>query len=509
MGIFLAEKVRQMLPRWRGFSTTASLGELDLRKSIPRDLEFDTGEFEQRLAEWKFSNDLITARELVSTALVLNRNQEAVDAAEYLMKHPEAINSSTSAIAREILRCGRENGKSECASLAEPEEDEVQNNRIKIRSLKRTLAESPRNSIQWVEISRAYALEGHAEKSKRAMLIALSLSPTNRYVLRSGLRLLVHLGREELAHKIVKSNPLVKVDPWIMAAEMAVAAAANKSPTSIKYLRRALNSSDFSPFDLSEGAAALATQESRAGSRRKAKRLFRQSLEDPTDNTLAQVKWENRDDADLYVNLENYNRLRIFEARALEAYHVLADWQSVIDWCRRWIADEPFSARPAILGSFVAWTALGDASLSQSFSSAGLLANPTHPILLNNETVALAFQGKLQEAEETFLRIDESDVLDINKAAYIATGGLLNFRRQNFDHGISLYREAIEFAERRGDSLSKFLAELHLFQEMTLAGLPAKASIFRDPRLTTVLEKNPVLRAFVRRVGALPEQQGN
>jgi hypothetical protein len=55
------------------------------------------------------------------------------------------------------------------------------------------------------------------------MMTALQLAPQNRHVLRSAARLFLHVGDPECAHDLVARNDATKNDPWLIAAEIAIA----------------------------------------------------------------------------------------------------------------------------------------------------------------------------------------------------------------------------------------------------------------------------------------------
>jgi hypothetical protein len=61
---------------------------------------------------------------------------------------------------------------------------------------------------------------------------------------------------------------------------------------------------------------------------------------------------------------------------------------------------EPFSLRPAGTGSFIAVSYLGDGKLGEMFCRRGLIANRGSSALHNNLAVALAIQGRIEEAKK-------------------------------------------------------------------------------------------------------------
>ena len=150
---------------------------------------------------------------------------------------------------------------------------------------------------------------------------------------------------------------------------------------------------------------------------------------------------------------------RSFEARALQA-HRAGDWGPAIRHAQGWLLDEPFSTRPATLGSYLAGITEGNYRLAEEFARRGLRANPGDWLLLNNLVVALANQGQVEEAVAAFQEIaTPSEEL---RSVLLATEGLLKFRTGEQAIGRRLYLEAAEHARRRGDRRLYALALAHL-----------------------------------------------
>ena len=79
-------------------------------------------------------------------------------------------------------------------------------------------------------------------------------------------------------------------------------------------------------------------------------------------------------------------------------------------------------------------------------------ADPTEQTLLNNLTVAPAYQNRLEEAEATFRKITGEAPESYPKYVHLATAGLLEFRRGNVAAGRALYQEAEQRAPREKKS---------------------------------------------------------
>jgi hypothetical protein len=89
----------------------------------------------------------------------------------------------------------------------------------------------------------------------------------------------------------VRDESVVREDPWLLAAEVAVASVAGRRPMFVRQGRKVLESGRLPALQTAKLASAIATLEMTAGDTRSARRLFRESLVDPTDNSLAQAGW--------------------------------------------------------------------------------------------------------------------------------------------------------------------------------------------------------------------------
>src|SRR5262249_14991627 len=156
------------------------------------------------------------------------------------------------------------------------------------------LRTAPRTPLFWTELARWYASLGQRDPADHAMRVALELSPSHRFVPRSAARLSLHLDDPERAHSLLRRAERTQTDPWLLAAEIAIAPLAGERSRWMKHGRRVVESQRFHPTAVSELASALATEAFMAGSGRDARRLFECSLELPTENAVAQAAWAAR-----------------------------------------------------------------------------------------------------------------------------------------------------------------------------------------------------------------------
>jgi hypothetical protein len=103
---------------------------------------------------------------------------------------------------------------------------------IDIGSIRRHVHRYPEDALSWVDLALGFVSKGVKDKAQRAMTVALQLAPNDRHVLRSAARMYLHLDDPEHAHDVLKRNDATKFDPWLVAGEIALSSAAERSPNS-------------------------------------------------------------------------------------------------------------------------------------------------------------------------------------------------------------------------------------------------------------------------------------
>jgi len=453
---------RRIIPRWR-LSPQAGdpreLGSLRPPKVAP---EFDV-RFDEKLREWMETPTLYTAAEIVSAAVAAPPRSEA--AAKEVLRAAKLVKESLDV----RLRLGH--------SVADrflqddlPDAPEAPPGRcfdvqretiyVAIQMIRARLHREPRNVLLWVDLARRYTDLGQINQALRSMDIALKLAPENRFVVRAAIRLVLHAGDPKYAHQLARRSPLAAADPWIIAAEVSTASIAEVSPRLTKAGERMLKAESFDPIHLTELAGVLGTEELNSGNVRRARQLFRQALIDPTENSAAQVEWVAHQENAIRVEPEQIENPGFYEARAWEHYYA-GNWKECVREACLWAKDQFFSTWPVALASYVSATFLEDYELSNVILEMGLIANPRDPLLLNNRTYALACAGRLDEAEKTFSQIDRKDPAGLNDTTYVATKGLLLYRRNEPEAGAFHYLRAIDLAQ--GPKNRKLRARATLF----------------------------------------------
>jgi len=494
---------RQVIPRWRTAAATVHAGEAQpLYEHVDRPWLEDSTELHRATAAWAQRPTLSRAVELMAAALLYRKPELGIDAARSTLENSQ-VGELPRSLAHRLLA---DLDPTDPLTFDLPGlEDERQRAQQVIGRLRAGLRRNPRNALAWLDLAHAQATLGHINKADRSMSAALSLGPANRVLLRSASRLYVHREEADRAHALVVRADLTPLDPWLVAAELATASVAGRSPKLTRQAKKLLSSDDLHPFHLTELSSALATLELEAGNHRRARQLFRGSLTSPTDNSLAQAEWAAHRVPDLEVPHDSMNTELAYEARARHASSV-GNWDSALLESWNWLKDQPFSSEPAIFGSYVASVGMANFEEAERIARAGLLANPGDSMLRNNLVFALANQYRLDEAEDHYRRIDQNQE-DRVRLTLLATAGLLRYRRGDIDEGRTLYHSAIALAKKTEDRRAIALASIFLAREEVLSRSPTATATLRDvaSARTTHLE----FPEIVRWVSALRELVGD
>lgn len=165
------------------------------------------------------------------------------------------------------------------------------------------------------------------------------------------------------------------------------------------------------------------------------------------------------------------------EAQANRAFAV-SDWTLALNAAEKWQELEPFSARPAIFGSFVASILSHSIDRGLAIARQGLKSNPQDFTLLNNYVVLCCYGGNLVEAKQGFVKLSELAHSGSFHVTRLATGGLISFREGAFDAGVQSYTSAINEALALRDPILALRAYCFLAREVSLldAGMAERFS---------------------------------
>jgi|SRR5215469_4819258 len=468
--MFFQKRDRKIIPRWRDFLTTAALRELSTTPANLRPTIHPESSLAETRSAWLANKTLWHALDFVGSAFSLGvADAQALEAAKYiLVNHVRSCPKAGHALAARLLA-----GSQDAPTVPEAEDESREARRTQIHQKRHQALADPRNPIAWVDLARLYTVAGQIPKAENAIEIALKLNPANRFVLRSATRFFVHIGDRERALRLLRSVGNFE-DPWITAAEIGVSTLEEREPRETKQGRRLLADENLSTFAKTELASALATLELQGGRNNLAKKLFRQSLTEPNENSLAQAEWASTQIPQLEVDVERPSVIRSYEAKALLGLKS-GDWDLAAKNSLDWLHDQPFSSRPAATASYVFSTIYDQHSRAEDILRASLVSNPRDRGLINNLAFALVSQDRVEEAAKILATIDPYAADDGARVTLLATTGLVAFRRGLADEGQLLYRKAMDLAKQKGLIKFEALASIYLAREEILAKSPAAA----------------------------------
>ena len=450
--------VRNIIPRWRPVELSVKLGEVYSAEQQKQDASPGENRNEilkRTIEEFYKHRSAAYAAEVVALAIVEGVPEKARSAAELLARD----NKNAALCERLIDRClGRVSKDSTSTYLASND----------IRAFRAAGPYAREDGFAWFNLALAYASCGQYLKAERALSVARGLvGGNNRLILRAEARLFQHMGDPERALATLRrdSNLLV-ADPWLMAPEIGLSQLVGEHSRFVRRARKLLDHGDSQPFQVSELAAAVATSEQAAGKHRLARKLFRLAVTDPAELGLAQTVWAARE-VDNLIRVPDAKALKkSAEARARDAWAQLR-WREAETACELWQQEESFATTPAIMLSSLRAAHLGDNEGAVEAANAGLLANPTHPGLLNNRAFALATLDRLDEAVSDLRRIksEGTDQNTINRICTTATYGLIAFRRGHLEEGERLYRQAISMSYDKKNADLVALAAIFFMRE--------------------------------------------
>jgi tetratricopeptide (TPR) repeat protein len=461
---------RRMVPRWRSLDLTAKSGELT---SIQRPNAGVTTwavspELQLRLERWRKKPTLLSAAELVESAIVEGKEAAAVSAARHLVfmaRHAAPLVKRQAV--RVLQRAGYVDGL--------PEE-EVGPDISPVAFWRRRTRSHPHDALAWVELSLRHTNNGHLEHARKAMDVAMLLAPDNRHVLRSAARLHLHRQDPERAHDLIARSPATKGDPWLLAAEISLAELAEKVSRFSKSGLRLVDDGGLAPHLTTELSGALATLELINGRQSRARKMFKQSLAAPTGNSLAQAEWATAALGSELVPQAQFGTVQ--EAGEANAFHYFSEEQylEVAPACERWSAEEPYSIRPFEFGAAVTGL-IGDYAKAEEIAGRGLRMRPGTPKLINSLAFAQASSDRLDEAEATLATLNRQSADESSLNIYTANRGLIAFRRGHEAEAVALYQTAIAGFRRDGERLPEATAKIYLAREATIAGSPEASAL--------------------------------
>ncbi len=463
MSLFDKEE-RLLLPEWSKSKGALKTFELKSLKSESKYLLLDNTDF--IYAEFNAEKKLGSAIELLNTAFIENREAEARIAAKYIVQGhdlpPQILN-----LARKVL-----------AGQNSIIENITEDNGILITSIRAWLKDNPRDALSWVDLARAYISIGKIESAEKSMVVALSLLPNHRWLVRVASRFFVNLHQNDKAHNLLLKHPDLKNDPWLLSAEIAVAESYGRPRKNLNQAKSLILNTSIDLSHLTELESSLATIELSDGAVKKAKKLFVSSLRKPNDNSLAQAKWAERNTTITKLVSRDVlaNHSGAYEAKLWEEYYNY-NIKGAIQYGLKWFEDEPYTVQPAIMITYLA-AILDDYSLCLSVCKKGLSIDKNDETLILNKMFA---EACMLPRDAYRYNINEIDAMIISAKNFIsnesddyvahsyANLGLVYYKLGDFERGREYYDMAYESYFKKKNS-SYIVSLFNHYRESVLAG---------------------------------------
>lgn len=432
------DSFRHVIPRWRPTRDVRGSIESTHPGSPQWPQDIVDKEFSERVIEYRDDPNPVTETELLSTAVVLGREDDVADLArEILSRGPDGRKAGALTLAKAVLQpAATESG----FGLYEPVRETAH---ARIRLLKNVLRRDPRNSLACLDLALAYTTLGQTSQAKQYIDRSLVLAPDHRLILRASCRFYVHLGEPDTAHGILARSARSQTDPWLAGTLVSTAMLAGKRLPRRKTLDSLIESS--SPQHATELLSAVGTAHLRDGADRPAIRRLRASLERPTENTLAQAEWVGHRAPLLEVHPDLLDGVPLaFEATARHLEHE-DDPYTALEQAELWADFQPFSGEAGAYASYIASVGLADFSRAAKVLEGLVASGSRDPYVVNNYAFAMANLDKIDRAREVLTRV--RDKLE-NSPHLLATSGLIAYRSGDADSGYALYSAALRMARR-------------------------------------------------------------
>ena len=448
---------RRAIPRWRDSQIALSGLEVNGLTKANEKIEKSSIDWqstlEKRLITWDENPVIGVASEAISLMPFLTKEQ--VLQLKPVVKSLEGLDALPFAIEQMVQKYFH-------TSL----ETASQEPNISIPKLRRHTSEYPHDAIAWLDLARQMTALGKKRAALRAVQVAVNLAPCSRFIVRSAARFFVHIESPDVALRLLRRTEGLRVDPWLLAAEISISSIEGRTSQHIKTARQLIEKSGLHPAHLTELAAVLATTELQSGKRSHARKLFDVALLYPNDNVIAQAEWSAQEmDLTFNARSEWIDAPLSFEARALRLGEA-GDFEASVREAHVWFKDEPFSSRPPMIASFIE-SILGHYDKGIETLRAALISNPNDTGLLNNLFYCLVEKGELDAAIKVFQSIA---TVDKNPSFHtLANMGMLLARIDRVDQAFGFYEQAISGFRKLGEHSSADMATVCLAREAYLA----------------------------------------
>lgn len=468
---------RRLIPRWRRTDSVLDMPEATFATADAQNgLAVDSKSFDLAVEAWKGSPTTGILGDILSYSIDSDLRVKIID---FLRKEKNINDVATSTqshfIAQLVSEDSLGNAGSTQASLRESFEICNPAIRKQVATLRQILRVNPANPLALLDLAQFQLASGQTERAERTVRSALSLSPNSRIALRTLARLYVHQRKFDKAHSLISKHARTKVDPWLMATEIALADVAETPSKFAKKGALFAKERQASDAHISELAGAIGGIELEEGNMKRAREMFRLALLSPNDNVVAQaITHQKMLGIELTAPAQRQAVMSAHEAQTLLAWNSLECDEAEIHGIA-WHNEEPFSSRPLQFLTTI-YAAQHDFDAAEVLAKRGLIADPQDPALLSNLAYVLASAGKLGPAEKVLFRL-----ISLRKPKYggvaLATAGLMAMKQGAWAAGDELYEAAMRVFRDQRESGFEAICGAYYARSAVETGHPNRDSI--------------------------------
>ncbi len=426
------QRRRQLIPRWHTSQNFSSfhLGKHEKGNEKISDQDFTDFRLEESISNWKHEKTKANAIELISKIKLIGKDESlSADPIKFLIEKKEESSETIKKIISPYQSYIERKYSTELLDI-----------QSKISKTRKLLKEHPKDSLLWNDLSFYYAILGEEKKSEKIMNIAFNASHKHPLLARNFSRLLLNQKDPEKALYILKKTDLLKQNPLIASADIAIKAAFRIGKIDLKNALNLLSNKKINQTLKSELFASLGTIEIENGATINGKKLFSQALIFPTENTIAQAHWMSRKN---YIQLKN-NQLNLMPSVEGKVIDYYANKEYVL--CRDSLIElykfQPFSDMAIVDAGFISLMALDDPIYAVNLYDQYKHITSHSFMAQNNKAVALLDLNRIDEAHALIKQLNHLVRNNREQYVLIATEALLCYRLNFYEIGKGLYQKA-------------------------------------------------------------------
>ncbi len=323
----------------------------------------------------------------------------------------------------------------------------VENIRLIIKKLKALTERNPRDSWSWMDLGFYYSIIGEADKAKYHALVARNLDAHNSFISRAFTRHAVHSGDPELAEWNLRKNPLLKKNPMLLSAYIALCSSYDIGRNNVNDGRKLLTTWNGDASRVSELLACIGTIDIKNGALKKGKKLINQALISPSENVISHVSWLNHKHK---INVQNANNESVSLERNINNLYSKGKFKECRAELVKMYNFQPYSSASISDAGYLSIVALKDMSFVKQISENRVPKSHMGFSELNNLIVAKMLSNELDDIHRDIellrRKVDATDIQTV--ATFNATCGMLFFSIGNIETGQKFYEESINLLSK-------------------------------------------------------------